>query len=157
MKPTFKVTGYAAVTEGLRKASVRVKDKARDVIKAVAFDVQKAAKQLVPVDTGRLRASLSVNWTGSGMDRGKVIGKTKPKMGHKPSSPRDGVSQPNDKGGFYAAVGTNVEYGPSIEYGGTSGGAHSMAPQPYLWPALAMNKAKLKQKLELALRMELAK
>jgi HK97 gp10 family phage protein len=157
MRPTFKVTGHQSVVEGLTKVNVRMKEKARDVIKKVAFDIEGDAKKLVPVDTGRLRASISVNWTGSGMARGKVKGRTTPKPGRKPSSSTDGVGRPEDRGGFYAAVGTNVEYGPSIEHGGTTGGAHSMAPQPYLWPALAMNKAKLKAGLERALRMELAR
>ena len=58
MRPTFKVTGYAAVTEGLRKANVRIRQKVRDIVKIVAFDMQKDAKMLVPVAIIRMQNSM---------------------------------------------------------------------------------------------------
>jgi len=95
-----------------------------------------------PVDTGRLRASISVNWTGSGMSYGKVTGKTSAKAGRKPSSGSDGVGQPpKEMGGFYASVGTNVEYAEDVEN----------YTSPYLWPAFAMNREKYKAALVIAL------
>ena len=71
------------------------------------------------VDTGRLRASISVNWSGSGMDNGKTDAMAKD---------NDGVTQPT--GAFRVRVGTNVEYGAALEYG-----TRNMEPRPYLRPA----------------------
>jgi len=52
------------------------------------------------VDTGRLRASISTNWSGSGMDKGRVDAQ---------ALPDDGIGEPKgDK--FTVVVGTNVDY-----------------------------------------------
>lgn len=119
----------------------------REATLAFAYLVLNSAKWLCPVDTGRLRASLSTNWTDSGMTYGKTAGKVTVKAGRKPPSPTDGVGQPpKDLHGYYAAVGTNVEYAEPVE-----------GRSPYLWPALAMNKEKYKAMLERILKMELAK
>ena len=79
------------------------------------------------VDTGRLRASMSVNWTGSGMIRGMVESK---------ASPEDGVGVENinkfgflTKPMFFVYVGTNVPYADFLEYG-----TSKMAPRPFLRP-----------------------
>ena len=65
------------------------------------------------VDTGRLRASISTNWTGGGGDANE-----------------DGVGDPG--GGeqeFTVVVGTNVEYGPMLEFGTSRMGA-----RPFMRP-----------------------
>ena len=115
---------------------------------AVAWMIHNDAKTLCRVLTGRCRASVSVNWTGSGMARGKVTGKVAPKPGVKPSSPADGVGQPPKEGltGFSAVVGTNVDYAEKLEN-----------IYPFLWPAFRMNEAKYEPMLAAALKMELKK
>lgn len=73
-------------------------------------------------DTGRLRASISTNWTGSPMSRGIVLGRAKVE---------DGVGRPGSKRGmFTVVVGTNVEYANHLEMG-----TIKMAPRPFLRPA----------------------
>src|SRR5574343_442459 len=61
--------------------------------------IASAPNQPPAVDTGRLRASISTNWTGSGMSRGKVDSLAKAE---------DGVGMPTDTG-FHVYVGTNVD------------------------------------------------
>lgn len=121
---------------------VRVREAVKKVTLITAYQIHNQAKWLCVVDTGRLRASISVNWTDSGMTHGEVKGKTSVKAGRKPSSGSDGIGQPpKEMGGFYAVVGSNVEYAEDVEN-------HISA---YLWPAFAMNKAKYKATLAAAL------
>lgn len=93
------------------------------------------------VDIGRLRGSISANWTGSGMSRGKV---------ESPAKSGDGVGQPANKAKeIIGVVGTNVVYARRLEYGFMKkdklGRSYHQAPRPYLRPALEKNKAKLAQ------------
>lgn len=86
----------------------------------VALKIERQAKANVPVDTGRLRASISTNWTGSGKNRGDVESKAKAE---------DGVGQPQESlDTFKAVIGTNVEYAPHVEFDETAhhevGGPH---------------------------------
>jgi HK97 gp10 family phage protein len=67
---------------------------------AAAVKVERQAKRLSPVDTGRLRNSIT--W-----------------------------ELRTDARGLYAAVGTNVEYAPYVEFG-----TSKMSAQPFLRPAL---------------------
>ncbi len=99
---------------------------------AAGFEIEKDAKHMVRVDTGRLRSSISVNWTGSGMAEGKIENKAKP---------GDGVKQPTSKPEeFTVVVGTNVNYGVAQEFGSSRQSGHA-----YLRPALAKNLSKIKQ------------
>lgn len=99
---------------------------------AAGFEIEKDAKHMVRVDTGRLRSSISVNWTGSGMAEGKIGNK---------AEPGDGVKQPTSKPNeFTVVVGTNVNYAISQEYGDSRQAGHA-----YLRPALAKNLSKIKQ------------
>jgi HK97 gp10 family phage protein len=76
------------------------------------------------VDTGRLRASISVNWVGSG-------GSGVDEDGNSLETPADGVNQPGSSGGrFRVVVGSNVEYAPYLEFG-----TRRMAARPFLRPA----------------------
>jgi len=91
-------------------------------IKRCIMQIQRSSKQMCPVDTGRLRASISSNWSGSGLSFGKVTSK---------AQEIDGVEQPPDeKGVFVGVTGTNVEYAESVEMGNGMSN-----PQPYLRPA----------------------
>ncbi len=84
------------------------------------------------VDTGRLRASITSNWTGSGMERAKIetpVPETKSD---------DGVGQPKEK--LHGVVGTNVEYAKDLETGKES---RNLKPRPYLRPALERQRGKI--------------
>ena len=95
------------------------------------FMIEKDAKHFVKVDTGRLRSSISVNWTGSGMAEGKIENKAKS---------GDGIKQPTSRPDeFTVVVGTNVNYAIPQEYG-----TSKIAGQAYLRPALAKNLSKIK-------------
>lgn len=65
-----------------------------------AISVERTAKRLCPVDTGRLRSSITNELA-------------------------------SDRGGLYADVGTNVEYGVYVELG-----TSRAAAQPFLRPAI---------------------
>ena len=74
------------------------------------------------VDTGRLRASISVNWSDSGSDRATVAS---------PAVSSDGVGQPSREGGeFRVVVGTNVSYALPLETG-----TPRMSPRPFIRPS----------------------
>ncbi len=104
------------------------------MIKA-GFMIEKDAKHMVKVDTGRLRSSISVNWAGSGMAEGKIENKAKS---------GDGIKQPTSKPDeFTVVVGTNVNYAIAQEYG-----TSKQSGQAYLRPALAKNLSKIKQMLK---------
>jgi HK97 gp10 family phage protein len=72
--------------------------------------VQRTAKDLAPVRSGRLRASISTK-----VDRKKQIG----------------------------IVGTNVEYAPFLEFG-----TRKMKAQPFLNPALEINRKGIQQDVQ---------
>lgn len=74
------------------------------------------------VDTGRLRASISTNWSGSGMTNGNVGGQ---------ALTEDGIDQPERRGDkFVVRVGSRVNYAPWLEHG-----TRRMAARPFLRPS----------------------
>ena len=84
------------------------------------------------IQSGRLRASISHNWTSSNKPRGDV--ESEAKSG-------DGVSNPGgDNQKIIAVVGTNVEYAMAIELGPPNG---RHPPYPYLFPAVESSKGKI--------------
>jgi hypothetical protein len=140
---TCTLSGSEAVITGLHNAAINVRVAARKAVLATAFLIMNDAKMMCPVLTGRLRASLSVNWTDSGMARGKTSGglnyKAMGKTGNYPTE-EDGVGGPEMEGytsGFFAVVGTNVVYAESVE---------NMAT-PYLTPAWMMHYGQLMKKI----------
>jgi len=90
------------------------------------------------VDMGRLRASISSNWTGSGMAKGKVGPQAKAD---------DGVGQPAKE--LTGVVGSNVEYARRLELGfvgaDSLGRIYNQLPRPYLRPALHKNEKKIRK------------
>lgn len=86
------------------------------LVKAGAM-VERQAAALTPVDSGRLKGSVTY---ATKKERSDV---------RSPASPSDAVSKPGDKWTLY--VGTNVEYAPYLEYGTVR-----TRKQSYLRPAL---------------------
>lgn len=133
----------------------RVSERAKKQLLAIGFQIERDAKMLeTAVDTGRLRASISVNWTDSGMDRGKTEGysagydakgnitfsKNRQVEKFKGTSGGDGVGAPMTGGQkFEVVVGTNVDYAPFIEFG-----TSKMVATPFLRPAFEANRLRLR-------------
>jgi HK97 gp10 family phage protein len=72
----------------LNNASGRIGAQAAQVLRKTALDIEATGKQLAPVDTGALRSSIGVDYTGDGRH-----------------------------GTMSAQVGPTVHYGPHVEYG----------------------------------------
>lgn len=137
IRPTMSIKGTEAMIRNLGRASAKVQSAVKKIVLTFAWQIHNDAKFMCPVDTGRLRGSISVNWTKSGMERGKVS---------EVAETGDGIGQPSRViPGFSAAVGTNVEYAGYVE--NTS---------PYLWPAFTMNKGKYMAMMAATLKMELS-
>lgn len=108
----------------------RAVERAQKKLIAVGYQINRAAKEYCPVDTGRLRASISVNWTKSGMQRAATegwAGKTGAAVKRQitnvyqaqmedVNSGADGIGEPTGSE-FTVVIGTNVRYAPFIEFG----------------------------------------
>lgn len=133
---TKTVTGIPEAIANLKKYQIIKTQAIKDRLKKQAFKVELAAKEMVAVDTGRLRASISTNWSGSSFARAKpkggvTIGR---KSGRKPNQKADdGVGQPQGPKDLVYIVGTNVDYGPSVEFN-----TSKRIGRPYLYPAYFM-------------------
>ncbi|NIM59997.1 MAG: hypothetical protein GTO16_13815 [Candidatus Aminicenantes bacterium] len=107
MQPTVELRGTQAIVNNVKRLNEKIQKELRNVVLRTAYVVEGDAKRMCPVDTGRLRGSLSVNWSNSGLTRGK----TQP-----PATSEDGLAQPGfGTGQFLAGVGTNVEYAEYVE------------------------------------------
>jgi len=84
------------------------------------------------VDSGRLRASITMNWA-DGLSGGLSSLSRAPIENPAPNSePDDGVGEPSPKANeFIVVVGTNVVYGEYLELG-----TSKMSPRPFLRPVL---------------------
>lgn len=82
------------------------------------------------VDTGRLRASITVNWRGSKKTRRLPESGERARIVHPvaTSKENDGVSKPEKE--LRVRVGTNVEYAQHLEFG-----TRRMDARPYIRPA----------------------
>ena len=120
MQPTVQIQGMEALIKNCERIRKEAQERFKKVVLQNAYEVERDAKQMCPVDTGRLRGSLSVNWSNSGMNRGRT---------ENPATGDDGVGRPEfGKADFLAAVGTNVEYADYVEHW-----------RPYLWTAFFTN------------------
>lgn len=84
---------------------------------AIGFLIEAEAKRNCPVNLGRLRASITTNWSRS--ELGTRSGETfSLGSGIKVTASRDGVGEPKAKDNeFIVVVGNNVEYGAYVELG----------------------------------------
>lgn len=106
---------------GLGSIRDDLKASASKVVRKTAFDVLAFMAQIVAVDTGYLRASLS------------------------PGAP-DNIFEIRP-GGLVAIIGTNVDYGPHVNYGTVH-----MAAQPFLEPAVEANRQPFEQAMSQLLK-----
>jgi len=107
LRPTVEFKGTQAFVKNCNRINKKIQEEFRKVAIRTAYVVNNDAKQMCPVKTGRLRGSLSVNWSGSGLSRGKT---------QSPATSEDGIGQPEwGWNKFMAVVGTNVEYAEFVE------------------------------------------
>lgn len=97
-KITIKVKGIPEALANLRKYQSQKKEQIKNELRIGAFKIEGLAKDVVPVDTARLKGSLTTD--------------------------------DSDIARLVMRVGTNVKYGPYVEFG-----TRRMAAQPYLYPA----------------------
>lgn len=111
MKPSIKFLGTGVLIQQSQMLTTEMRQAAEKELKKVGFKIANDGKKYCPVQTGRLRASITVNWSGSGKvraDGGDSI--------DQPHFVNDGVGQPlSGQGmGFVVVVGTNVEYSEPV-------------------------------------------
>lgn len=121
-----RISGDKELQRVLKKLPIHVRAKARDLVQEAGLGTQRDARKRCPVDTGRLRSSINLFFS---------------------------------KGGLAALVGTVVSYAKFVEFGtgrrGSEYGSASMYdpayrygkkpgiyPQPYLFPAFEINRAR---------------
>jgi HK97 gp10 family phage protein len=107
-------------TRELERIAAGLNRNKREVVKAVAFEIERMAKQLAPKDTSSLANSIYTQIEGGG--------------GSSPQEPSNGAQMeelPAPSGDIIAIVGTGMEYAAYQEFG-----TSKMASQPYLGPAV---------------------
>ena len=144
---TVKMTGVEDVMSSIKQLAIASPTAVMRGTLRVAEKIERDAKGACPVLTGRLRASLSTNWTGSNQSRGKVDAK---------AEADDGVGPPQPKADtFSAVVGTNVEYAPFVEFNESA--HHEVGSAHYLYTSYFSHKPEVKDEISLELGRELAK
>ena len=111
----------------------RILTAAEKGVRKCGLSIERDAKMMCRVDTGRLKASISTNWTGSNMVYAEV---------ESPALTGDGVFQPQGRNDneFAVKVGTRVEYAGFIEHGTVK-----MDKRAFLFPAYELNIGHLPQ------------
>lgn len=156
---TVKAIGIPEAIAKLKKYQIIKREGVRIALMSVGFKIEGAAKQMAPVDLGRLRASISTNWSGSGLEYGKTGGK---------AEGRDGVGNPGTitrMFGFSVVVGTNVSYAKAVEHGhvqtpgryvpaiGKRLVADFVEGKPYLHPAYFMHEGEVIKRISAVMKM----
>jgi phage gpG-like protein len=156
----IKIEGVEKAIANIKKWQLVKHQACEDVLKEIGFKVERDAKLLCPVKTGRLRSSLSTNWSQSGKARGRTGGK---------AQINDGVGEPQGPRGLVVVVGTNVKYAASVEYGhlakskqgeesffGLGIGVSTIVKgRPYLTPAYLMHKGEVEPRLGQILKKDI--
>jgi len=125
------VSGIPEAVQNLKRYQLICIQAIKDRMKKQAFKIELAAKEMAPVRYGRLRASLTTNWSGSPMNRATI--KSPCTAPENPSKPDDSAGRPDGPKDLVYIVGTNVVYGPAVEHG-----TSKMPGRPYLYPAYFM-------------------
>jgi HK97 gp10 family phage protein len=118
-----KITLDAGELDRIAKEMGRNK---RDIVKAIAFEIERMAAQLAPKDTSSLANSIHTRLQDGGSS---------------PQAPTNGAQMedlPDPTGDVLAIVGSGVEYAAYQEFGTVH-----MASQPYLGPAVEYHADKL--------------
>lgn len=123
-----------------QKVKDEINNRALTAVKKCCIKVETDAKKMAPVQYGRLRASITHNYTGSGIQRSNVDNSTTG------TQQNDGIGNPGgDKENIKGVVGTNVHYGPHQEFG-----TRHMPAHPYLRPALHQNEQYIRNSMNQA-------
>ena len=142
-KVTVRIEGIEKTISNLKSWQVIKTEATKTALKETGFKTEGDAKRNCPVDTGRLRASLSTNWAGSPLSYGRTSAKAKM---------NDGVGRPMGKPGLVVAVGTNVEYAPYVHFGTARvlkwGGYRLMAGRAFLAMAYHKNEPELERRIK---------
>jgi len=125
------VRGIPEVIANLKKYQIIKTEAIKDRLKKQAFKIELAAKEMVPVKYGRAKASLTTNWAGSSMSKGKITNPSRRK--ENPTKADDAIGRPGGAKDLVLVVGTNVHYAPSLEHG-----TPKMPARPFLFPAYFM-------------------
>lgn len=113
---SVKITGIPEAIEKLKKYQIIKRGAIEAVLKETGAKIEGDAKKgPVPVDTGRLRASITHNWSGSNMSRATI--KNPSNNPKNPSQPDDAIGAPQGPKGLVVVVGSNVAYAKRWEYG----------------------------------------
>ena len=156
---SVKVVGIPEAIAKLKKYQIIKREAVKIALMSVGFKIEGAAKQMAPVDFGRLRASISTNWSSSGIEHGKTGGK---------AIAGDGVGNPGVATkvfGFTVVVGTNVSYAKAVEHGhvqqpgrfvpaiGKKLKASFVEGKPYLHPAYFMHEGEVIKRISAVMKM----
>jgi len=125
------VHGIPEAIANLKKYQLIKTQAVKDRLKKQAFKVELAAKEMVPVQYGRAKASITTNWAGSTFNRASI--KNPSRASENPSQPDDAVGKPDGPAELLYVVGTNVFYTPLLEHG-----SPKMPARPFLYPAYFM-------------------
>jgi len=138
-----RMVGTEKALKDIKKWTAEKVEEVKAVLLKTGFKVETSAKEGCPVLTGRLRGSISTNWSGSGMREGKVTN---------PAKKGDGVEQPPGKKGLTVAVGSNVKYARRREHGfvgaDSLGRRYNESGKPYLYPAFFMHESDIEKELK---------
>ena len=137
---SVKVKGIPEAIEKLKKYQGEKIQAAKDELKKVGFKIELAAKEIATekgvVDTGRLRASITTNWSGSTLNRAQI--KNPIRDPKNPSKSEDAIGRPDGPKDLVLVVGTNVNYARIQEFG-----SPKMSGRPFLFPAHFMHEGEL--------------
>ena len=133
-KVTVKVKGIDEALKNLKRYQVVKREACSIALKRGAYQIETLAKQTAARKfenpTGRLMGSISVNWAGSSMDRGKVDA---------PAKSEDGVGKPSGQKELTYVVGSDVKYARRVEHGfvgvDSLGRRYNQQGKPYLFPS----------------------
>lgn len=125
------VHGIPEVIANLKRYQFIKIQAVKDRLKKQSFKVELAGKEMCPVRYGRAKASITVNWSGSPMNRATIINPCR--APENPSKPDDTIGQPTGPKDLLYAIGSNVDYVPHLEHG-----TSKMPARPFLYPAYFM-------------------